>query len=184
MLSVTCLIAWTMAARSFFFIPNDHPDRPSGPLGADILRVLGYFVEAFWWLIQPLIIKVISGFRYWFRYQEKKIQSLEYTRGFAMGAFLTNTKDLDDQNYDRKRCMLEVILNCYNPVLDSIMTELHYVDIVNLRQTSKMVRNALDASSHKTLRVASCISGTKSECWSCGIQICRVRNSCQHRPSS
>ena len=180
--------------RSLFFLPQNHPHRPSGPLVADILPFLAYLFQPFLCLIEPLIVKMTSGFRYWFRYREKKSQSLEHTKGFAMVSFPKHTTDLDcqkgssivtivelgntPQTLDRKRSTLEAVLSCYNPVLGSITTGLHYDDIVNLGLVSKTIRNALDANSHETLRVASCVNGTKTECWSCRKQICRVPNPC------
>ena len=118
-----------------------------------------------------------------------------------MDSFPNDTKDLDVQKAssivttveldstrqvsdDRKQCTLEIILSCYSSVLDSVTTGLHYDDIVNLGLVSKTIRNALGANSPETLRIASCVNGTKSECWSCRKQTCRVPSPCHHRPSN
>jgi len=154
-----------------------------------MLPFLRCFLAPFWCLIQPLIVKAVSGFRYWFRYREKKSWSLKQTKHFSMKSFPIKIKDLEYQNDssvatmvgldstsqivdDQRLSTLEVVLSCYSPVLHSLMAGLHFVDIVNLQLASKAIRNALDANSLETLRVTSCVSGTKSECWSCRKQIC------------
>ena len=200
MLSVTCLIAWTMSVRSFFFLPHGHPNRPSGPIGADLLPFLWCFFAPIRWLIHPILVKGISGFRYWFRYREKKVQSSEQAKELAMKSFVKDTTDVDGQQgrsivtiakldimhqvfNDKQRSTLETVICCYSPVLDSITTGLHFDDVVNLGLVSKAIRNAVCANSRETLRIASCVNGTKSECWSCRKQICKVHNPCYHRPS-
>ena len=186
--------------KFFFVLP---PHDPSSSLGSDLsgffgclFTVLLCFLKLFWWPLEPVVVKVFSGFRYWFRYREKKSQSSKQTKEFAMDLYPRDAKDLNGQNqnslvtiielynksqivYDRKRSTLELVLSCYNPVLDSLLTELHYVDVVNLGLVSKIVRIALYTKSQGVLRRASCIDGTESACWSCRKQICRVRNPSQ-----
>ena len=114
-----------------------------------------------------------------------------------MGSYPRHINDLEGQNegpivtivelynknqivYNRRRSTLEVVLSCYSPVLDSILTGLHYVDIVNLGLVSKTVRIALDTTSDEALKRATCVDGTESVCWCCRKQICGVCNPCQH----
>ncbi|MCJ1413869.1 hypothetical protein MMC32_000194 [Xylographa parallela] len=186
-LTVNCLIAWTLAAKVIFSTPRNYPFEPSGSLAGDLWWFLRYFLltpllcplQLLWWPVEPLIVKVFSGFRYWFRYREKKLQSLEDTEGLAMGSYPRHINDLEGQNegpivtivelynknqivYNRRRSTLEVVLSCYSPVLDSILTGLHYVDIVNLGLVSKTVRIALDTTSDEALKRATCVDGTET----------------------
>lgn len=201
MLSATCLIAWAMVVRYFFFLPRGHPHRSSKPLGADMWPFIRCLLTPFWCLVQPFVVKVVSGFRYWFRYREKRSQFLEEMNEFAMDSFSKDAEDLYSSNdspltttihldstsrvaNDRKKSTLEAALSYYTPVMDSVMTGLHYRDLVNLRLVSRTLCSALDANSRTTWRRASCIEGIKSECWNCRIQICRVRRPWWHRCSS
>ena len=194
-----------MAVKFFFVFPPQHS---SSSFGADLRWFLGCLLtillcpfKILWWPIEPLIVKVFSGFRYWFRYREKKSQSLKNMTEFAMDSVPRDTKDLDGHNessivtivelynksqivYERRRSILEIVLSCYSPALDSITSGLHYIDIVNLGLVSKTVRDALNTKSHAALRRASCVSGTESACWSCGKQVCRVYDPYHHLPSN
>jgi hypothetical protein len=60
-----------------------------------------------------------------------------------------------------------------------IARKLHYVDLVNLSIVSKRVRATIfpaseDTDQDRQLRLFSCYGNKKSECWTCGIQICNV----------
>lgn len=67
-------------------------------------------------------------------------------------------------------------------VLVLISYKLHYIDIVNLSLASKSVRQAifgsLELNQERTqqLRVNTCYSELKSQCWACGTQTCTVSN--------
>jgi hypothetical protein len=60
-----------------------------------------------------------------------------------------------------------------------IAPKVHYVDLVNLSMVSKQVRATMFPISEaedqeRGLRLYSCYGNRKSECWTCGIQICNV----------
>ncbi|MCJ1431641.1 hypothetical protein MMC27_000996 [Xylographa pallens] len=187
LLTVNCLITWILAVKVFLSVTRNRPYEPSGSLAGDIWWFLKYFMltpllcpfKLLWWPVEPLVVKVFSGLRYWFRYREKKLQYLEVTEEIAMGSYPKQTTDLESQNesplltmvelykknqivYDRRRSTMEVVLSCYNPVLDSILTGLHYVDIVNLGLVSETIRNALDTKSDEALKRAACVDGTET----------------------
>lgn len=63
-------------------------------------------------------------------------------------------------------------------VLERIVRQLHYVDVVNLSLTSRRIRDSMfprqksSMADEGQLRYYSCRDNTKSDCWACGIQIC------------
>lgn len=64
-------------------------------------------------------------------------------------------------------------------VLMLIASRLHYADIVSLSLASKALRQVIfppyiRAAKSEMLRIQCCEDGTKTECWICRSQICRV----------
>lgn len=198
MLSVTCLIAWFMAARKLCFSPRD--PNPA-PLGADIWVFLNIFIIPVVCIMEPLVLQIVQPLRYYLRYLEKKrlgrkadteVAMAPYPKdvGYASGGeevtvihIATNLGFRTPQiNGDRSR--LEVVLSCHSPVLDSVAIGLHYSDMLNLLLVSRTLRDAISARSREALGMASCVNGTKSECWGCRKQICIVIIHALPRPLS
>ena len=64
-------------------------------------------------------------------------------------------------------------------IASSIVQKLHFVDVVNLGKVSKSLQVALfepqdRLHQREVMRVASCSQGLKSQCWTCGAQVCDV----------
>lgn len=65
-------------------------------------------------------------------------------------------------------------------ILSLISQHLHYVDLINLSMTSKAIRAVVFPSAEigdhaDQLRRYTCEDDNKSQCWTCGIQVCQVR---------
>ena len=94
---------------------------------------------------------------------------------------LSNSKTDD---VEHKQYVLARLLKTDKIVL-GIAEQLHYSDIVSLGQVSKSIHDALIPDSKRSsrfedLRVSSCESGAKFQCWACAMQICTVRASHPH----
>ena len=64
-------------------------------------------------------------------------------------------------------------------IASSVVQKLHFVDVVNLGKVSKSLQVALfqpqdQPHQREVMRVASCSQGLKTQCWTCGTQICDV----------
>ena len=61
-----------------------------------------------------------------------------------------------------------------------IAQNLHFIDVLNLGMASRSLQAALfrprdRRNQLEVIRVASCVQGLKTQCWTCGTQICNVR---------
>ena len=89
-------------------------------------------------------------------------------------------KDLSRHQASRARSAGEIVLTLQ--VKDTqiwlLVDYIHHSDLMSLTLISKSVRHAVRSSagfSLSAMRRRTCITGTKSSCWGCGGQICKVR---------
>lgn len=81
--------------------------------------------------------------------------------------------------HERKATLFDILTHDRNDrTIVSIASNLHYSDIVSISLTSKSMNTAVFPRDRRPERIerisiASC-EEDKSECWSCGVEICNV----------
>ena len=121
------------------------------------------------WAMTPSALQ--SKLHYAWRYIVKFTQRTPI-QDMRLHAF-PKTRSKPDTNSERLASFLQM------DIISLIATRLHYVDLVSLSLVSKGVRKAIfppSAATHtaEQLRILTCDAGTKSQCWSCNKQICKV----------
>ncbi|CZR37513.1 uncharacterized protein FPRO_02226 [Fusarium proliferatum ET1] len=88
---------------------------------------------------------------------------------------------LSQKSPDREKSLATMLQN--DDIAERVASYLHYDDVVNLSLTSKLMRTtvfypSVDPDTRRdrieSLCIASCLKGTKSECWSCERVICNT----------
>jgi hypothetical protein len=134
--------------------------------------------------IKQVFFYMTSGLRYRFYYHAKSRQRIRVEKMF----------ELRTLNAKHESCKLGARTATLSPgthlqqfgllsnydLLMMVIRSVHFVDVINLSLASKSLREALLpgaglAARSEALRNYTCEDGTKSRCWICDIQICRVR---------
>jgi len=140
-----------------------------------------FFSAIYRYLVSP----ILSRLRYRFRYLSKSRQRVKVHNTIRLRPFKANPPK------SNKPTGLAVALSYesqhqhphrppfYNPLV-LVAYKLHYVDLINLSLVSKSLREVIFGKSDlatrsEDLRLYTCEDGSKSQCWICNTQICRVR---------
>ena len=152
--------------------------------GTNNTRIASSLYSAIPKSIKQIFFYMTSGLRYRLHYHAKTRQRIRVEKMFELRTW--NTKH-ESNKLGARTTTLSLgthlqqfgLLSNYD-LLMMVIRNVHFVDVINLSLASKSLREALLpgaglAARSEALRTYTCEDGTKSRCWICDIQICRVR---------
>lgn len=133
------------------------------------------FISCICWLVPP---PVQACFPFLFLYASKRRQGRSTLPQLELRQLRPYYQCIEP-GYSDSGAGLATLL-CYD-ILILLAHNVHYVDLVNLSLVSKRLRQAVfplhggeRRLDDRALRLYSCQGSEKSQCWTCGIQICHV----------